>query len=149
MTDLFETLVSQLGHTLNVKLHVDRNHACAIKIHHRLIVQLQIDAAQENLLIAAFIAEIPPGKFCENVLSEALKSNHLPDPRTGILGFIARTNRLTMHQRYLVSALDGEKLALYVAGFIDYAELWQKSIESGQASPSPVLNQKTRSPFNL
>jgi hypothetical protein len=149
MTDPFETLVHQLGDALGVTLQVDRNHACAIRVHHQLTIQLQIDPEQEKLLIASLICELPPGKFRENVLSEALKANNLPDPRTGILGYLPMGNRLTLHQRYPFASLDGNKLALYVAGFIDYAELWRTAIERGQASPAPIQGAVTTNPFGL
>lgn len=136
--DPFETLIHELGVSLNVPLHADRNKACAIRIHHQLTVQLQIDVAQENLLLASFICEIPPGKFRENVFCEALKANHLPDPRTGIFGYLPINNRLTLHQHYPFASLDGQKLAQYVAGFIDYAELWRSAIENGQPGPAPI-----------
>jgi hypothetical protein len=148
-TDPFELLIQQLGAVLNVPLHVDRNHACAIKVHNQLTVQLQIDDAQENLLIASFICEVPPGKFRENVFCEALKANHLPDPRTGILGFVSINNRLTLHQRYPFASLDGPKLAQYVAGFIDYADLWRIAIENGQSSPAPIRASTSSNPFGM
>jgi hypothetical protein len=138
MIDFFETLIADLAMAMKINLHVDRNSACAIRVHQKLTVQLQIDLAQENLLIASFISTLPPGKFCENVLSEALKANHLPDPRTGILSYLPGQNRLTLHQYYPISILDGKKLAMYVAGFIDYAELWRDALERSQTSPAPI-----------
>jgi hypothetical protein len=149
MTDPFETLIHQLGISLNVPLHVDRHHSCTLQIHQKLHVQLQVDAAQEKLWIASFLCELLPGKFRENVLSEALKANSLPDPRTGIFGFLSMTNRLTLHQVYRFPSLDGEKLAMYVAGFIDYAELWREAVERGQASPAPIHGSASTNPFGF
>jgi hypothetical protein len=150
MTDPFEALIQQLSAELKIKLQVDRNHACALKIHHKLTVQLQIDTALEKVLIASLVSEIPPGRFRENVLAEALKANNLPDPRTGILGYLSTGNRLTLHQRYPLATLDGKKLADLVAGFIDYADLWHEAIEKGQSSPAPIHGSKgSPNPFGL
>ncbi len=149
-TDPFELLIAELGKALHVTLHVDRNHACALQVHHQLTIQIQTDAAQEKLLIAAIICELPPGRFRENVLSEALKANFLPDPRTGILGYLSLNNRLTLHQRYPLTMLDGKKLENLVAGFIDYAELWREAIEKGQTSPAPIHGSAMpTNPFGL
>jgi hypothetical protein len=149
MTDPFELLVQQLGVSLNVPLYIDKNHACALQVHGKLTVQLQLDAAQEYLLIAAFICELPPGKFRENVLCEALKTNAQPDPRTGVMGYLAISNRLTMHQRYLFATLKSDQLAMIVAGFIDYAELWQDAVGKGQSSPSPIRATVSTNVFGL
>ena len=148
MTDPFETLIDQLGAILNIKLHVDHNHACALKIHQKLIIQLQMDTAQEKLLMASMICELPPGKFRENVLAEALKANNLPDPRTGTLGYLAINSHLTLHQSYPINSLDGAKLEMLLASFIDYAELWRVTIAKGQSSPSPISGSSTN-PFGL
>ena len=149
-TDPFEVLIAELGRSLDITLHVDRNHACALRIHQQLTIQLQTDAAHEKLLIAAMICELPPGRFRENVFSEALKANHLPDPRTGILGYLPANNRLTLHQRYLLATLDGKTLEMLVAGFIDYAELWREAVEKGQASPAPIQGSSVPArPFGL
>lgn len=149
MTDPFESLIDQLGFAINMKLHVDKSHACTLKIHQKLSIQMQMDMAMENLLIATFISELPPGKFRENVLAEALKANNLPDPRTGILGYLSINNQLTLHQRYRMDLLDGHKLQMFLAGFIDYADLWREAIEKGLSSPAPISGSSTSNPFNL
>jgi hypothetical protein len=151
MTDPFEILIQQLGQSLSVPLHVDRHLACTLKVHQKLTVQLQMDSAQENLIVASFICELPPGRFRENVLCEALKSNNLPDPRTGILGFLSKTNHLTLHQFYRFASLDSEKLSMVIAGFIDYADLWREAIGLGYSSPSPIFENTATppSPFGL
>ena len=149
MTDPFETLIQQLGVSLDVPLHVDRHRACTIRVHQQLNVQLQLDAASEKLWIASFICELPPGKFRENVLCEALKSNNLPEPRVGTLGYISMNNRLTLHQAYRFASIEGDKLANYLAGFIEYANLWRETIERGQTSPAPIHGKASAKPFGL
>lgn len=150
MTDPFEELIQQLGEALGTTLHVDRNRACLLKVHDTLSVQLQTDSSQEKVLIAAFIAELPPGRFRENVLTEGLKANHLADPRTAIFGYLSSGNRFTMHQRYPIDLLDGKKLAVLVANFIDYAQLWKEAIQQGRPGPAPIVGTaKTSNPFGL
>ena len=146
MTDPFEELIRQLSDSLGLTLRVDKNHACSLKIHEDLSIQIQTDSAQEKILIASFVAELPPGRFRQNVLSEALKTNNLPDPRTAVFGYLTANNQLTMHQRYPLALLDGAKLAVLVANFIDYAQLWHNAIRQGQPGPAPI--QPTARPSN-
>ena len=100
MINRFEEILQLLGQSLNLPLQVDANNACAIQIKQNLIVQLQPDPSQEKLLIGCQIIQVPPGKFRENVLKEALKANGLPDPRVGIFAYIARNNTLFLFQEY-------------------------------------------------
>jgi hypothetical protein len=149
MIDPFEQLIEHLGIALGIKLHVDANRACLLNIHNRLSVQIQIDAAQEKLIIASFLFQLPPGRFRQNILAEALKTNHLPDPRVGILGFLASNSTLTMHQRYPITILNGEKLAALTASFIEYAQSWQDALSMGHTSPAPVAPTPKSRPFGI
>lgn len=150
MTDPFEELIHRLGEALGITLHVDKNRACQLKIHKQLSVQIQTDTTGEKVLIACMVIELPPGRFCENVLAEGLKANSLPDPRTAVFGYLKAKNMLTMHHFYPMAILDGKTLAVLVANFIDYAELWHHAIENGQPGPAPIHGTaKTINPFGF
>jgi hypothetical protein len=138
MTDRFEQLLHELGPFFQLQLHTDRHNACTVRIHEALQVQLQLDQVQENLLIFSEIAEIPPGKFREQTLLQALKYNGLPDPRIGILGYVARSDVLALYQTYPISLLNGESLYGLLGPFLELAESWRKAIENGQTAPSKM-----------
>lgn len=137
MTDRFEQLLSQLGPFFGIKLHPDKVGACTVAINPHTKVQLQLDISLENLLLFAKIIEIPPGKFRENVLKDALKANGLPDPLPGILAYLPDTSYLTLYQSYPVSILNGERLAGLVGAFLEMAESWHNAIKAGQSAPLP------------
>lgn len=145
MIGRFEELLHQLGSIFELELHVDRQNACSIQIHPRLILQLQLDTSQDNLWIFTKLAETPPGKFRENILKESLKANALPDPRPGILGFILSTNHLAQFQKYPLHILNGERLSGIIGAFVEMAETWQEAILSGQSAPM----ESKHSPFGL
>jgi hypothetical protein len=133
----FEELLNELGPLFNLPLHLDKYQACSIQVHSQLVLQLQLDISQENLFLFSKIVEIPPGKFRENVLLEALKANHLPDPCVGIFGYRAASNHLVLFQRYPLHILNGERVGGLVGAFIEFADLWRSAIESGRPSPTP------------
>src|SRR5580658_4179396 len=108
MIDRFQEILNDLGRVFSLELQIDKHHACSIQVSEHLTVQLQLDSSQESLFLFAKVIEIPPGKFRENVLREALKANALPDPRTGIFGYLAQTNRLALFQRYPLEMLNGD-----------------------------------------
>jgi len=145
MTDRFSELLSELGRVFDLPLHVDKSHACSIQIP-PITIQLQLDATQENLLLFCKIIELPPGKFRENILREALKANGQPDPRAGIFGYILATNHLALHQRYPLAILTGDRLAGLFGAFFEMGESWHKAIHSG--NPIPATPGRS-APFGL
>lgn len=136
MINQFEELLHALGKVFHLSLHIDRSNACSIQIHENLIIQLQLDVSQENLWIFSKLFEVPPGKFRENILTEALKANALPDPRTGVFGYLAATNQLALFQKYPLSILTGERLSGFIGAFLEMADSWRTAIANGQSAPA-------------
>jgi Tir chaperone protein (CesT) family len=135
MISQFAELLKELGKVFHLELHPDQVGACSILIPPQLVIQLQLDSGQEKLFLFAKIAEIPPGKFRENILTEGLKANALPDPLAGILCYLAATNHLALYQSYPLHILNGERLASFFSNFSQMAGSWRNALLSGQSSP--------------
>lgn len=135
MIDRFAELLHSLGNVFGMEMHPDKRNACAIQVKKGLVVQLEPDDTQEKLRIASRIVEVPPGKFRELVLKEALKANALPDPRVGTFAFVVNTTTLVLFQEYPFDLLTGERVAGLLIPFIDAAESWRTAIQSGLPSP--------------
>lgn len=146
MITQFEELLSDLGKVFHLKLHIDKQNACTIQIHPQLTVQLQLDITQEHLWIFSKIIDLPPGKFRENILKEALKANSLPDPLTGILSYLNGANQLALYQKYPLNILNGDKLSGFLGAFVEMADNWREAIGKGQ-TPSPQMQRSN--PFGM
>ena len=139
MIDRFATLLEELEKFFELSLAPDSFNACSIQIP-PLTIQMEVDESAENLLIFAKIFELPPGKFRENVLREALKANGEKDPRPAVLGYINATNHLAMHQRYPLSVLTGELLYGILGAFLELGESWASALENGNLPLSSSQN---------
>jgi hypothetical protein len=133
MIDRFEELLNELGAELGITLHPDRKGACKLKINGILHVQIECDAHQENLLVATFICDIPPGKFRENILKDALKANGI-FLTNGTLAYSDRNNQLVLFSYFRMEILTGKKLAELLAAFVDKANHWRIGVETGHTS---------------
>ena len=150
MIDPFADLILKLGTLLRKPIHLDHNNACALRIQNKFVVQLQLDQTRENVLIASFVKEIPPGKYRENVFCEALKTNNLADPRPAILSYALRKNSLALHRKIPFESLTPITLEKILAEFIDTAKGWYEALSRGEASPSPIRGSANKpNPFGL
>lgn len=148
MMDTFAQLLHDLGVLLDIPLSPDKRGACRLNIEDTLHIQLEPDANREKLLIYCFITEIPPGKFRENILRDALKAN--VDTAIGILGFSERNNQLALYTYLNFSFITAKELLEFLHLFIAKAHSWKQAISTGQTinlSPEPA--QKPFSPFDL
>lgn len=133
MIDRLEELLNELGAELGTTLHPDKKGACKLKINETLHVQMECDAHQENLLVATFICDIPPGKYRENILKDALKANG-PFPVNGMLAYSDRNNKLALFSYFRLASLTGKKLSEFLAAFVEKANHWRLGVETGHTS---------------
>jgi len=131
MIDRFEELLKELGDQYSIALHPDKLGACKLHIDNTLHVQLECDAHQENLLLATFICDIPPGKFRENILKDGLQANS-NRAHGSVLAYSDKNNQLTLFQYLRLADLNGQKLADSLATFVERANLWRTGVETGQ-----------------
>ena len=143
--DKFQELLWDLGELIELPLHIDKNHACNLLLDDKLEVQLQMDPHEENLIIFAFVHEVPPGRFRENVLRDALKVNGTYHS-FGTLAFYEKKNMLILHQFFPVEKLSGQKLLELLEPFIEEAEEWRSTLERGGTSPLKYNSAESKPP---
>ncbi|MCB1082330.1 MAG: CesT family type III secretion system chaperone [Chlamydiia bacterium] len=145
--DKFQELLWDLGELIELPLHIDSNRACNLLLDESLEMQLQMDERDENVLVCAFLADVPPGRFRENVMKDALKVNSDYHP-FGTLAFIEKKNLLILQQYLPVETLNGEKLLAHLETFLEEAVEWKKAISSGATAPIKYHSvQGTPPPF--
>jgi len=133
MMDRFEELLKALGQLLNVPLHPDHKGKCRLNVNNLFHIQLDPDPAKNRLLIATFVCPVPPGKARENILKNALKTNGAPSS-LGTLAYSERTHQLALFSYLPFYELTGEKLAAFLAAFIQKADEWRMGVETGNLS---------------
>ncbi len=145
--DKFDNLLFELGKILDVELYPDQNRACLLVINNAYRVQLELDKYEENLLFGALIAEIPPGKFRENVLKDALKYNAIAPPkRIGTLGYIDKINTLSLFDFLPIHDLNAQKVSEHLGRFMDQLILWIDALKSNQTSPQGLVEGASKKP---
>jgi hypothetical protein len=128
--DRFQEFLNQLSPLVHVPLYADKKRAVRLTINHTVHIQIEDEEPKDRLLLATFVAEIPPGKYRENLLKEGLKANALY-PRLGTFAYSERNNQLTMFEYFPYLGLTGPKLADSLAVFIEKTLLWRGAIERG------------------
>lgn len=146
----FQELIQYISEQFQLDLKPEANDSCSIKVDDKIIVQLELDAANQRLMLMTYISEIPPGKFRENVLYEALKANHLPT-RIGTLGFLQESGELTFHHFFSTQISKYELVAQYLTEMIYVCMQWKEAISVGKAGPETTRStgNTNTNPFGL
>ena len=134
----FALLIEELSEAMGQPLTADPSLRCRIIIDEKFPLHIEAGERQEQVLIVAFLADVPPGKFREVLFSDCLKHNALPFPRYGTLGYLEQTGQLTMHEFLTMAELNGEKLLDFLNVFIDKALQWKAALDAGSPVPTGV-----------
>ncbi len=136
MTDRFAELLHELGKVLGLALYPDHRNACKIVIQGHAALQIQVERNDEDLFILALLPEVPPGRYRQDVLKEALKENRTS---AGTLAFLAAQNRLVLFQHLRLEHATGETLAATLFALHERALAWSKALQEGRTSPPHAL----------
>ena len=147
--DRFQQLLYDLSEILEIPLYADQMQRCRLSINELIEVQMEYNSASEKVLMASFCCEIPPGKFRENVLKEALKANSL-FPRIGSYGYSPMKNKLALFEYISLEGMHRDKFADLLAQFCDRVERTKRAVETNNL---PLLlevqSQFDRTAFEL
>jgi hypothetical protein len=141
--DIFVEILKELSPLLGLELHVDRIGTCSLLVGETLRVQLEPDK-KHNIALVAFLGQLGPGKFREDVLKEGLKANAQLLPG-GALGYSGTVNMLTLSKLLPLESLKAPELLNALAVLIDYGWQWQSALNEGKTSPS-FLATKSEAP---
>lgn len=148
MINSIEALLKELSPLIGLDLHLDIHDVCCLQAGESLQVQIE-QGMKSNIFIAAFLTEVGPGKFREEVLKEGLKANAQLFPG-GILCFNNKNGQLAVYKMLPQETLNGSKLLEELSTLIDYASQWQSALKDGKTAPVSIGSKSSApSPFGL
>lgn len=131
----YKNLIAELSLRLKKQIYPNLNNIVVLLIENRVKIHIETDSLGEIVIIGAFITELPPGKFREHILKDALKANYNVKNCPGILSYMGKENILTLHSTFALEALTIETLIQCLKHLTKRARLWQDAIEEGKSSP--------------
>jgi hypothetical protein len=127
--DVFTSLLDELAELLKIKLRPDANNSCIIQFPDKLEVQIEVDSSGEWIVIGTTIGTLPPGKFREDFCQEALKANHILEPKCGIFAYAKKGERLVFFHRLPLKIAKGATVAEVLVPFLERTKKWKEMLE--------------------
>ncbi len=140
VANAFDSILQELGSSLNIKdLSLDEHNTCLIKFPNGLEVYVEPAASGEDLLLYTKLGELPPGRYREDVLREALKANGFPYPRYGTFAYSAGNEQLVLFQFLPMKNLTGERVADFLTPLMKRALAWKELLNNNQIPVATTL----------
>lgn len=129
MEDAFTQILGKLSKALELDLKPDDNQSCLIDIQGKLSIQLELDPSDlDQLVLGAYLGELTPGKFREEVLLSALKANALAFPRMGHFAYSERLNQLILFETFSLKHVSIDYIVSVLLPFIQKAYSWKEAV---------------------
>jgi hypothetical protein len=132
--NLFEELLKELSPLVGFPLHIDHHHVCCLWAGDTLKVQIEQNK-EGHITLAAFLSELGPGKFREEVFKESLKANGQFIPG-GVLSFSSKNNQLVLHHFVLREIMNAQNVFESMTALIHYGLQWQTALNEGKTAPA-------------
>jgi D-alanine-D-alanine ligase-like ATP-grasp enzyme len=94
------------------------------------------------MILGATISELPPGKFRENILKDALKANSRINVNPGVLSYLGRENTLILHTKLFIQGTSVDEIIKEMKHLTSRAKKWMDAIDEGRASPDEEIPKK-------
>ncbi|MCB1149051.1 MAG: CesT family type III secretion system chaperone [Chlamydiia bacterium] len=125
----FGKVLEMINSTLGTNLDPKTTEAVDLEFQGNKL-KIQTNETRENVLVIADLGEVPPGRYRQDVLKQALRANGYPPPNIGILGFSERSEHLYLFASYPVYAFTKEKLKSILEPFVMKVQLWTDALKS-------------------
>lgn len=125
-----ENIIKILSEDLDVDLYLDANQSCCIILNDAIKIQLELDKSRQNLILASHLFELAPGKFRENVLKAAIKSNYGLEKGIGTLSYLPRNSALVLYEIIPLVFLTESKLFSLFMSFYQKGLFWIENLKS-------------------
>jgi len=150
MSRKLDAILKVLSESLDTDLYIDEHGACKITLNDKIAIQLELDSSEHYLIMGSMLYEIPPGKFRENVLKEALKANNGSHKGIGTLAFVPKSATLALFEFFPLPQIRDEKIFEYFVAFATKGSYWKETLSNGQIPQSShVQTYSTLNPFGI
>lgn len=128
----FESLLKELGEKIGISnLESTRNNNITLTLKDKNEVVLQQHKTEPFLIIAFEIAEIPIGRYRENILREALKFNGLNQLHGGAFAFSKKTQRLFLFDMLPFNDLSVDQILTILKTLSERVTQWKEALNRG------------------
>ncbi len=132
-TRALELLLADLAPLLEAdRLEPDEHDTCLIDFpDDGPQVYIEMSKDEKYVLLVSRLGEVPPGRYREDIFTEALKADGMPRPRHGTLAFSEEQGELVLFKRMEVDDLNVHELHDALQPFRDKAKEWADALETG------------------
>lgn len=131
VTSQLSMILKDLETFFECPLETDSNNSCLVDMGIGISLQLELDR-HGFLLVGCRLGMVHMGRYRNDLIRAALKSNELTPLSSGILGFSHKSQQLILFIRVDTQAVPLHQLTEQLSLFTAKAKLWKDAIAKGE-----------------
>lgn len=143
----FGSILKEFESFFNCSLNPDENNSCMVRMGIGINIQMELDR-HGLLLIGCQLGVVHMGRYRDDLIRAALKSNDATLPSTGILAFSQKSSQLILFTKFDPNALLINQITHLLPLFVTKAKQWTEAIAKGEVPPS-VSTTSSKTPSGL
>src|SRR5215204_4164435 len=143
----FGGILKEFENFFNCTLEPDSHDSCLISMEIGINLQVELDR-YGMLLIGCRLGAVHMGRYRDNLIRAALKSNETTFPSTGVIGFSQKSNQLILFVKVSSHNFTANDIATLLPPFVTKAKLWMDAIAKGEV-PSLTTAPSSKAPSGL
>lgn len=147
----FGAILKEFENFFHCPLNPDENDSCLVQMGIGLSLQIELDR-YGFILIGCRLGALLMGRYRNDLIRAALKSNYLTPPSTGVFGFSQKTNQLILFIKLNPQNLSPNQIVTQLPAFVTKAKQWADALTNGQiptVTSSTVSSTKASGIFGL
>lgn len=141
----FGALLKEFESFFDCPLNPDDNNSCLIHLVSGVTIQIEMDR-YGMILFGSRLGAVLMGRYRDNLVRQALKSNEATLPSSGVIGFSIKSNQFILFAKLNPLSLNANQIASALPPFIAKATLWKGAIEKGEIpeiTPTKASNESS------
>lgn len=127
-----QSLLKELGEKIGIpNLEPTSNNNLTLTLKGNNDVVLQQHKTQPYLIISFEIAEIPAGRYRENILREALKFNGLNQLHKGVFAFSKKNQKLFLFEMLPLEEISADQVNTIMQSLSEKVTVWKEALQRG------------------
>jgi len=126
---ILANFVEDLTQGLGMKIEIEDSPSYTLKIQDHE-VQLELDNEGDAIVVSIVLGKVPSGRYREDILEQALRSNGFPPPYFGLIGYSQDADILVLHRKFHASKLSKKTIMDSLPPFIQMADEWVRALNS-------------------
>lgn len=132
LVDQLERMLQEASSYFNINLSLEGKAACQVDMPNGLTLVIEPAADGDGVMVFCGLANVPPGRYREDLFAAGLKANGLAERGPGVFGFLEKSALFGLYERIPENRVTGKRIFSVGQALMEKGTTWKDDIDGGR-----------------